>query len=551
MRFLGLGGTHEVGASSYLYELGGIRLLVDAGQRPSQLGAAALPQLELLEANPPDLMLLTHAHLDHVAALPLVKRMFPHLPVYATRATKRIALEVLSDAVKVSESQGAPLYTLGEVTHAVANMTELNMHQPVSFQGGQLRVYPAGHILGAVGALIETDEGCVFHTGDFSNIAGLTTPAAYQPSTPVPVDAVVSESTYGDTPLPSRKQQVQQFIEAIRGVFEGGGRVLIPTFALGRAQELTLLLVNHMMSGVLPQVPIYLDGLVRSLTHAFEELLGEMPEKLQNQAANIGSPFLREGVTLVKDRKQRERIIGSQQPAVILASSGMLTGGVSPRYARAVLEEPASALFIVGYQDAESPGRRLLELERGGDVLLPTGRNGDFESVPASCLVSRYYLSAHADRVGILAHLSRYPSQHAVLMHGETNARLTLMDALKKDRHVHTPYNGEWVDLLAKSRYARHELRPQASPPSAADDTGVSQSTSFTKIKRFKTQAALTVKRNQLTLKFAGDIDVAHLFPEGTYTVKVVKGRITKADVRQQQDAAESEPATPKREGES
>lgn len=538
MRFLGLGGTDEVGASCYLYELNGVRLLIDAGQRPSQLGEAALPRLELLREYPPDLMLLTHAHLDHVAALPLVKRMFPQLPVYATRATKRIALEVLSDAVKVSEMQGAALFTLGEAMHAVANIQTLVLATPLPFNGGQLRVYPAGHILGAVGVLIETAAGSAFHTGDFSNIAGLTTPAAYQPPAPVSVDAVVSEATYGDTPLPSRKQQVQQFVEAIRTVIDGGGRVLLPTFALGRAQELTLLLVNHMISGVLPSVPIYLDGLVRTLTQVFEELMDEMPEKLQNQAANIGSPFVREGITLVRDRKQRERLIASRQPAVILASSGMLSGGVSPLYARAILDEPDSALFIVGYQDAESPGRRLLELERGGEVPLPTGSDGAFEQVSARCLISRYYLSAHADRVGILAHLSRYPSRHAVLMHGETNARLTLMDALKKDRHVHTPRNGEWVDLLEHTRYTKLAAPLDSTSPDNEPTAKASPSPSYQKLKRFKTTASLEVKHHQVILTFADGIDVAHLFPEGTYNLKVVKGRITTVEARQQQQAS-------------
>jgi Cft2 family RNA processing exonuclease len=532
MRFLGLGGTDEVGASSYLYELSRIRLLVDAGLRPTMMGEASLPMLEVLEEHPPELMILTHAHLDHVGALPLVTRRFPGLKLFATRATQRIAMDVLADAVKVGESQGAALYGLDEAVRTVSRFETLEPFIPLAFPGGQVTALPAGHILGAVGLLIEDESGRVFHTGDFSNIATLTADKAYQPAEPVEVDAVVSEATYGDTNLPGRKDQIRELIEALRGVFEGGGRVLIPTFALGRAQELILLLLNHQASGLLPRVPIYLDGLVRTLTSTFEDLLAEMPEKLKNFARTGGSPFFREGVVVVKDKKERERILGEGRPAVILASSGMLSGGPSPVYARALLQEVDSALFVVGYQDAESPGRRLLELERGGEVKLPTGRKGEFEAVPALCRVGRYYLSAHADRVGILSHLSRYPSRRVVLMHGEANARYALMEALKKDRHVNVPKNGEWLDLLEATSYGKAS-RPQAEPSNATSATEDTAPKQASKIRRFKTNIELEVKGQQLVLSFAEDINLKALFPEGNYKLTVMKGSITRVELKE------------------
>ena len=478
MRFLGLGGTNEVGASCYLYELGDTRLLIDAGMRPTMIGEESLPMLELLKDNPPDLMILSHAHLDHVAGIPRVKKYFPNLPIYTTRASRRLALEILTDAVKVAKSQGAIVYELGDAMQAVANMQIIKHFEPISFAGGQFSVYPAGHILGAVGILIETDEGKIFHTGDFSNITTLTTEEAYRPPTPVAVDAVVSEATYGDTILPSRKEQIREFIEAVKTVLEGGGRVLVPTFALGRAQELILLLLNHQSNGKLPKVPIYLDGLVRKLTNTFDELMEEMPKKLQNLAKNLKtSPFLQGNVVMVKDAKQRQRIIDSYHPAIVLASSGMLTGGPSPIYARHILKEVNSALFVVGYQDAESPGRRLLELERGGEVMLPNQEIEGFEPVPALCQVARYYLSAHADRVGIISHLSRYPSPRVVFMHGEGNARLSLMEALKKDTFVELPKNGEWVDLLSEVTLP-HLKKSDNKPPE--ETTSSSQVTPHT-----------------------------------------------------------------------
>ena len=122
--FTGLGGVSEVGASCYLYGFGDTRLLIDAGTRPNALGNDSLPELSKLD-RAPDAVLLTHAHSDHIGALPLLKKRFPKTPVYATRPTARIALDMLKDAVKVQQSQGAPLYALSDVTRSLKDVTYL------------------------------------------------------------------------------------------------------------------------------------------------------------------------------------------------------------------------------------------------------------------------------------------------------------------------------------------------------------------------------------------------------------------------------------------
>jgi hypothetical protein len=180
--------------------------------------------------------------------------------------------------------------------------------------------------------------------------------------------------------------------------------------------------------------------------------------------------------------------------------------------------------------EALSPGRRLLELKRGGEVLLPSADG--YEAVPALCRVARYYLSAHADRPGITAHLSRYPSQRAVLVHGESNARHGLLEALKAERHVDLPKNGEWIDLLAPSSFSR--IKPSQQSQTPAKPAEVS------KLRRFKTEATLAVTGNRLTLTFDDQINLEHLFPDGPYSVTVLKGEITKAELKQR-----AQPAAP------
>ncbi|MFC6667973.1 MBL fold metallo-hydrolase [Deinococcus radiopugnans] len=375
LHFLGLGGTDEVGASSYLYLLKEGHLLIDAGARPGSIGEAALPQLGLLTEHPPTAMVLTHAHLDHVGALPVVIRRFPKLPIYCTEATARIATLVLGDTLKVTTMQGQPLFSAGDMKRTLERLRPVPYFTRVSDHGFAFTLFPSGHLLGAASVLIESGGRAVFHTGDVSNISTPVVDAAWLPAAVTPVDAVVSESTYGDTLLPSRKEQVRAFVTAIGETLRGGGRVLIPSFALGRAQEITQILQTAMAGGLLPAVPIHLDGLTRGITEAYEDMLPLLPEALQNRSkVSKQRPFLTGTVNLVKDKREREGILASERPAVVIASSGMLHAGASPQYARAWLPHAENALFVVGYQDAESPGRRLLELQQGGEVMLPAAR---------------------------------------------------------------------------------------------------------------------------------------------------------------------------------
>ena len=199
-----------------------------------------------------------------------------------------------------------------------------------------------------------------------------------------------------------------------------------------------------------------------------------LPEGVRNQLKNGTNPFLGPQVTLVEDRKEREYVIHNPEPAVILASSGMLSQGVSPLYAKHVLQEPRSAVLIVGYQDAESTGRRLLE---GRDELMLNG-----EAITVSSYIERFYLSAHADRLGIAQHVTRYPSERLILTHGEGGAREAIFDLFHKERHVDRPRVGEWVNLAGKTRIHR-KMAPSSTAKRGA-----------TRIKRYKTEVKISAR---------------------------------------------------------
>lgn len=491
-----MGGTN-VGASCYLYELGGTRILIDCGIQPGLLAAASLPRLELLKEHPPEALVITHAHSDHIGALAVLKVMFSQLPVFMGEATARISLPMLLDAAKVGQRNGSPMFSERDVVHALQNVTLFKPGEP--FEIGEVTLTPrsSGHILGAVGLKLEHKSGFrVWHTADFNTVATPTTDAAFIPPVPEPVDAVVTETTYGTLELPNRKRQNADFLGQVRKVIQGGGRVLVPTFALGRAQDVLLTLTRQLQG-----VPIYLDGLTREITKLFAAMPEHLPLSVRNQLTNGTNPFFTPDVTLVESPRQREGLIASKHPCVILASSGMLSQGVSPLYARQILQEPESAILIVGYQDAESAGRQLLE---GRDTIRLNG-----EEIVVSCHIERFYLSAHADRLGILQHLSRYPSQRLVLVHGEGAARYDIFESTKKDYQVARPEVGEWVDLSEKPQAKRNTfLGP-------------------TKVKRFKTDVTLRREGSRLIIELPSGFDSAFT-PEGTYRLEAEFSRMAK-----------------------
>jgi len=476
-------------------------------------------------------MILTHAHLDHLGALPVVTSRFKHLPVYCTQATARIATLVLDDTLNISTQQGVPLFSAGQMMQALERLRVIPYFQTITDHGYSFILIPSGHLLGAASVLISSGGREVFHTGDVSNIATPVVNAAHMPADPIPVSAVVSESTYGDTSLPSRKEQVRAFVTAIGETVRGGGRVLIPSFALGRAQEITQILLGAMTSGLMPKVPLYLDGLTRNITQLYEDMLDELPDGLNNFKRSSGQPaFLRDPVHLVTDRRERERIIQSDQPSVVIASSGMLHAGASPQYARAWLPHAENALFVVGYQDAESPGRRLLELQQGGEVMLPS-KDGPFEAIAAYSRVERFYLSAHADRGGLLGIINRYPAGRVILTHGEVAARHNLAGYLNTKMDVSLPRAGEVVALKDSGHRRGAFIRASGKKLAAIKERHA----------RARVDVNYDAEHHVLVVELPETLR-GTLFQSGEYSLEVLQGKLTRIKlVQRDPDTAQPE----------
>ncbi|MBI5928412.1 MAG: MBL fold metallo-hydrolase [Chloroflexi bacterium] len=459
MKLTFLGGADEVGASSTLIEISGKRLLVDAGIRISSrstrgIESDQLPDLrQISEVGGPDYLLVTHAHTDHTGALPLILEQYPHVPVIATAPTLALVRVLQADAQMIMknrhEEEGElPLFDEIAVQRLLDAFQLVEFRQPVRLGDGlQVTYHPAGHILGAATLVIESDEGILTMSGDLSMTSQRAVVKADLPR--IKSDFLVLESTYGGKLHANRLAEEKRLIETLKGVIERGGKAIIPAFALGRAQEVLQILLNFRDE---IDAPVWADGMVRSVCRSYNQFRDLLPEKTVKLAGE-DDLFFRKNIKAVQSPVQREEIARSEGPAIIVASSGMLTGGPSAAFVRWLADDERNAIFLTGYQDEESPGRfvqrMVKERQEGKEVTLRI----DNTTVTLRCEIGTYSLSAHADDQELVNIADSLGAEHVALVHGDPGARSTLAAHLReRGKHVHMPVSGRSIEMKFSAR---------------------------------------------------------------------------------------------------
>jgi Cft2 family RNA processing exonuclease len=455
-----LGAARGIGASCFRVQIGPYEIVMDAGTRPK--GSDPLPAFELLDR--PNLMLVTHAHLDHIGALPIFHRDFPDVPMICTHGTREIAHVMLTDGLKVQAAQQqqgnedfGQVFSADDLDRTLFTLQT----QPVGVDFSPLpglivRFIHAGHIVGAACIYMKYGNRSILYTGDYNTTSSRTAEGLKLADLPA-ADILITESTYGADTHPSRRSQESDLIKAIVEVVAAGGNVLIPAFALGRAQEIILAIRTSALFHSV-NVPVYVDGLVREVTDLFQNQLDLLPAAVKN-FAKTQSPFFSEKSSprIISIGSQKERPLAIAHPSVVIASSGMLTGGASIGYAKILLERENAAIFISGYTDEESPGRFLQSLEPGSEIEL------DGTPLTVRAKIQRFNLSAHADRVGITQVIHRVNPQHLILIHGSKSALHELSRAgdLRDKYWIHIPDVGDTITFgeapehLSKAQVAR------------------------------------------------------------------------------------------------
>ena len=364
-------------------------------------------------------VVITHAHNDHCGALPFLKRQFPGVRIFLTKPTLAIAGWSWRDNLKIASRNGEPtLYSIWDIQHLEKSVSFIECLRP--FEAGPYRVTcrEAGHILGAVNVFVETPDGKnIFFTGDTSFYNQSTVMRAEFPSV---ADVLVSEATYAGHAARPRREVQEELVGDVEQCLRASGRVLCPSFAVGRSAEL---LETFREYGVAERFPVYLDGAACETASIYMEY-GALPKEA--------------GAHFIESPRERERIIQSDKPLVVIAPSGMLTGGYAIGYARAWIEEKANLIAFSSYQDGCSPGHRLLNIQHGSRI-----RFND-EILKLSAYVKNYPLSAHMDGRDLEWLIRHMRPQETFLVHGnESEMEAAILGA----KNMHKTFLGESYSL--------------------------------------------------------------------------------------------------------
>ena len=424
VRLVALGAFQEVGRSAILLQTPEANILLDAGLKPTnerdELPLFDLPEFDV---DTLDAVIITHAHLDHCGALPLLYKYGYKGPVYMTEPTLHLAKLLYEDYIKVAAREGkAELFSTRDVNSTLLNAYTLSYGEVTDIAPGvRLTFYRAGHILGSAIVHLHIGEGLVnvIYTGDMKYAKTLLLDPA---NSKFPrAEVLIIESTYGskDDILPSEEDSLLELAKIVKDTAEKGGVVLIPVLAVGRAQEILVGLIDLMRKGLLPSLPIFIEGMIDEVSAVhmtFPEYLSAGIRKLIYEGE---SPFTSENVHIVHG-EEREEVV-SKRPCIILATSGMLTGGPVLDYLRLLAGDSNSSLVFVSYQAEGTLGRKILQ---GLRKLTFTDESGQMLAVELRMQVYRLEgFSGHSDRRQLENFLKRMepPPRLVILNHGESS----------------------------------------------------------------------------------------------------------------------------------
>ncbi|MFC6721856.1 MBL fold metallo-hydrolase [Halobacteriaceae archaeon SHR40] len=378
-----LGGAGEVGRSAILIN---DSLLLDYGIKTENP-----PQYPIGDIDP-DAVVVSHGHLDHAGAVPALLSGSARPPVHWTPPTRALALRLAEDTLKLHGQTPQCPFTETDVRRLTQVSETHGYEESFEAAGHEVTFFNAGHIPGSAHVLVDDGETRLLYTGDFHTGGQRLVP---ETTARPEADMVITESTYSDVEHSDRAQLEAGFVESVRTTIWQGGTVVVPVFAIGRAQELLLICEAN-------DIDCYLDGMATEITRTLKQYPDYVrdPDALRRATSNARFVTEKDG--------QRARL--TEKNTVILTTAGMLGGGPVVSYIPRIRSNPTNKIALTGYQVEGTPGRELVE----------TG-SAEFDGrvMPVSAQVEQYDFSAHADRDGLREFLSEYRETPILVNHGD------------------------------------------------------------------------------------------------------------------------------------
>jgi len=454
IRLTSLGGFREVGRSCILMQTRDSNILLDVGLNVGNK-RDPFPNFDIPEFSIRDLdaVIVSHAHLDHCGMVPFLFKYGYKGPVYCTLPTRNLSTMLQLDFVQICEKEGIPgPYSKRDVKSAVLHTIPLSWGKVTDIAPDiKLTLHNSGHILGSSIIHLHFGKGGFnfIYTGDFKyqKTRLLEKAAVKFPR----VEALLIESTYGGPQdrIPSRQDSERDLRQILNSTIKRGGKILIPVLAVGRAQELIIVLEEFISKGIIDHVPIFLDGLISEATAIHtanpDFLSSDLREKILHQGKN---PFLSDFFTTISSQEERNDVILGG-PCIILATSGMLIGGPSVQYLRRLAEDKNNSLIFVSYQVNGTLGSRV---QRGFREIQYTNEKGRTQLIRLNLNVFTLEgFSGHSSRSQISQFLRRIQPRPklVIINHGEESKCVSLSTMIHKKLRKATkaPRNRESLSL--------------------------------------------------------------------------------------------------------
>lgn len=463
MKISFLGAVRTVTGSQHLLAVNGYKILLDCGMyqgnQPKEDKVEGAFDFDPAEINA---VLLSHAHIDHSGNLPTLVKNGYEGPIYTTHATMHLADVMMRDSAHIQEADAEylnrkrngngkqvvkPLYTVEDAKRAALQLQKMEYQAPFEPAPGILaRFVEAGHILGSAAIVLDVEQDGVTHRVWYSgDIGRMNLPILRDPVLPENVDTLIMESTYGDRLHPEPEQAERELLEALKQTFERGGKVIIPSFAVGRTQELVYVIRKLTEQGELPVVPVYVDSplaveasdIFRKHWQFFDEEASEEAEPGQWGAA-LEFP----GLTYIRTVEESRALNEQRQPMVIISASGMANNGRILHHLANTIGDSRNTILIVSFQGKNTLGRQLAEgaekVEIFGEVY---NRKAEVMQVGG--------FSAHAGQDLLVEYGSQARGKQVFLVHGEEPAAEALRAKLHEAgvERVSIPFQRQVVEI--------------------------------------------------------------------------------------------------------
>ena len=443
VRLTFLGAARQVGRSCLLLQTPNSKILLDCGVDVSAQGEERYPFFNIPEfgVDQIDAVVISHAHTDHVGMLPYLYKMGYKGPVYMTTPSRDVASLLALDFIGVAYKQAEkPLYSSKDIKEMVKHSICLNYNEVTDITSDmRITFYNAGHVLGSAMIHINIGNGAhnLLYTGDYKyGRTRLLEPA----ETSFPrLESVITESTYGakEDTLPPRIEAEETLLKLINKTIDRGGKVLIPELGLGRAQETMLILEDAIRLGKMRKIPVYIDGMIWDINAIHTAYPDYLNNKLRALTFQDKNPFTSEIFSRVSSPLERKKVIEGS-PCLVLATSGMLTGGASVEYFREFSGNPKNSLIFVCYQGAGSLGRQVQDGLK--EVKMVVDGKEELVEVKMEIHNTVRGLTAHSGRNEIISFFKRInpKPKRIIINHGEVSKSLDLASSLYKLNRVET-----------------------------------------------------------------------------------------------------------------